>query len=124
MSAAQIPAIFQPHFNADLYDEVTRPPEQMSNEEIVEFHAQVLRGRKLEFVIAGCETGVELANLLSERLGLPSNGTALSAARRDKARLADALGAAGVRSIRQVVYTAALPGSSLNLCCSRRTQTR
>ncbi|QIG94479.1 ATP-grasp domain-containing protein [Bradyrhizobium sp. 6(2017)] len=103
MSAAQIPAIFQPHFNADLYDEVIRPPEQMSNEEIVEFHAQVLRGRKLEFVIAGCETGVELADSLSERLGLPSNGTALSAARRDKARLSDALGAAGVRSIRQVV---------------------
>ncbi|WP_245284889.1 hypothetical protein [Bradyrhizobium sp. th.b2] len=55
MSAAQIPAIFQPHFNADLYDEVIRPPEQMSNEEIVEFHAQVLRGRKLEFVIGGAK---------------------------------------------------------------------
>ncbi|WP_375779328.1 ATP-grasp domain-containing protein [Bradyrhizobium sp. ma5] len=103
MSAAQIPPIFQSHFNADLYDEIIRPRERMTDEEVAEFHLQALRGRKLEFVIAGCETGVELADSLSERLGLASNGTALSAARRDKARLSDALAYAGVRSISQVV---------------------
>ncbi|WP_229178142.1 ATP-grasp domain-containing protein [Bradyrhizobium ivorense] len=103
MSAAQIPSIFQSHFNADLYDEVIRPSERMGYDDIVEYHLQALRGRELEFVIAGCETGVELADSLSERLGLPSNGTALSAARRDKARLSEALASAGVRSIRQVV---------------------
>ncbi|MGY4319699.1 ATP-grasp domain-containing protein [Bradyrhizobium sp. JR3.5] len=103
MSAAQIPPVFQSHFNADLYDEVIRPREPMGYDEIVEFHLQALRGRELEFVIAGCETGVELADSLSERLGLPSNGTALSAARRNKARMSDALTSAGVRSIRQVV---------------------
>ncbi|OPY95453.1 ATP-grasp domain-containing protein [Bradyrhizobium sacchari] len=103
MSAAQIPSIFQAHFNADLYDEVIRPPESMGYEDIVEYHLHALHGRELEFVLAGCETGVELADSLSERLGLPSNGTALSAARRDKARLSCALASAGVRSIRQVV---------------------
>src|SRR5437764_15454989 len=35
-------------------------------------------------VVAGGEIGVELADALSESLGLPTNGTALSAARRDK----------------------------------------
>ncbi|WP_141342213.1 ATP-grasp domain-containing protein [Bradyrhizobium sp. USDA 3458] len=103
MSAAQIPGIFQSHFNVDLYDEVICPPQHMGYEEIVEYHLKALHGRELEFVIAGCETGVELADSISERLGLPSNGTALSAARRDKSRLCEALASAGVRSIRQVV---------------------
>jgi len=108
MSAAQIPPIFQSHFNADLYGEVIRPNERMGYDEIVEYHLQSLHGRDLEFVIAGCETGVELADSLSEQLGLPSNGTALSAARRDKARLSCALSSAGVRSIKQVVSDSAV----------------
>ncbi|MGY3238431.1 hypothetical protein ACVWZ4_000936 [Bradyrhizobium sp. USDA 4472] len=103
MSAARIPPIFESHFDANLYEEVVRPSERMGFDDIVEYHLQALHGRELEFVIAGCETGVELADSLSERLGLPSNGTALSAARRDKARLSCALTYAGVRSIRQVV---------------------
>ncbi|WP_439402766.1 ATP-grasp domain-containing protein [Bradyrhizobium sp. DASA03068] len=103
MSAAQIPPIFQAHFDTDLYDEVMRPGERMGYDEVVEYHLQALHGREVEFVIAGCESGVELADSLSERLGLPSNGTALSAARRDKARLSCALTYAGVRSIRQIV---------------------
>src|SRR6266545_1846753 len=35
-------------------------------------------------VVPGQETGVPLADLLSEYMGLPGNGSALSAARRDK----------------------------------------
>ena len=35
-------------------------------------------------LIAGAETGVELADQLSERMGLVTNGTALSEARRNK----------------------------------------
>ncbi|MDA9476795.1 hypothetical protein XI03_20275 [Bradyrhizobium sp. CCBAU 65884] len=108
MSAAQIPPIFQSHFNADLYDELIRPTHGMGFDDIVEYHLQALHGRKVDFAIAGCETGVELADSLSERLGLPSNGTALSAARRDKARLSYALTCAGVRSIRQVVSDSAV----------------
>ncbi|MFC8626789.1 ATP-grasp domain-containing protein [Streptomyces anulatus] len=48
-------------------------------------------------VVAGQEPGVPLADLLSERLGLATNGTALSAARRDKYRMIEALRAAGIR---------------------------
>src|SRR3712207_7457970 len=42
-------------------------------------------------VVAGMETDVPLADALSERMGLPSNGTALSSARRDKYDMAEAL---------------------------------
>ncbi|MBM3779476.1 MAG: ATP-grasp domain-containing protein [Acidimicrobiia bacterium] len=52
-------------------------------------------------VIAGCDMGVELADALSERLGLRSNGTALSAARRDKAIMGEVVAAAGLRTIPQ-----------------------
>jgi len=53
------------------------------------------------FVVVGSEPGVLVSDALSERLGLPSNGTALSAARRDKHRMAQALRAAGVRAIEE-----------------------
>ena len=48
-------------------------------------------------VVAGQEPGVPLADELAERLGLPGNGTALSAARRDKYEMIEALRRAGVR---------------------------
>lgn len=48
-------------------------------------------------VVAGQEPGVLLADELSERLGLPSNGTALSQARRNKYEMIEALRRAGVR---------------------------
>ncbi|MGK4580323.1 ATP-grasp domain-containing protein [Kitasatospora sp. HPMI-4] len=53
-------------------------------------------------VLAGRETGVELADALSERLGLPSNGTALSAARRDKYVQIETVKAHGVPGMRQL----------------------
>ena len=52
-------------------------------------------------VLAGQETDVLLADALSERLGLPSNGTQLSSARRNKYDMAEALRAAGVRCAEQ-----------------------
>ncbi|WP_321884038.1 ATP-grasp domain-containing protein [Burkholderia cepacia] len=51
----------------------------------------------LSFVVPGCETGVELADRLSEDLGLHSNGRCKSDARRDKFAMAKALEAAGLR---------------------------
>ncbi|MFF3209724.1 ATP-grasp domain-containing protein [Streptomyces sp. NPDC002886] len=48
-------------------------------------------------VLAGQEPGVPLADALSEALGLATNGTALSAARRDKYEMIEALRRAGVR---------------------------
>ncbi len=53
-------------------------------------------------VVAGQEPGVMLADRLSERLGLATNGTALSAARRDKYEMIEALRRAGVRCARQL----------------------
>jgi hypothetical protein len=50
------------------------------------------------FVVVGAEPGVALADALSKRLGLPSNGSALSRARRDKSAMAEALRAAGLRT--------------------------
>ncbi|MEO7260183.1 MAG: ATP-grasp domain-containing protein [Jatrophihabitantaceae bacterium] len=48
-------------------------------------------------VVAGMEPDVPLADALSERLGLATNGTALSSARRNKYDMAEALRRAGVR---------------------------
>jgi biotin carboxylase len=53
------------------------------------------------FVIPGQESAVELADRLSEALGLPTNGTALSEARRDKYEMAETLRRAGLRCARQ-----------------------
>lgn len=50
------------------------------------------------FVVVGAEPGVPLADALSERLGLPSNGSSLSPARRDKNAMSEALRAAGLRT--------------------------
>ena len=51
------------------------------------------------FIIPGCESGVILADELSERLGLPSNGINLSVARRDKYLMQMALYRAGIDNI-------------------------
>ncbi|MFL5900749.1 MAG: ATP-grasp domain-containing protein [Solirubrobacterales bacterium] len=50
------------------------------------------------FVVVGAEPGVPLADALSEQLGLPSNGSELSGARRDKNAMGEALRAAGLRT--------------------------
>ncbi|MGC4985937.1 ATP-grasp domain-containing protein [Streptomyces sp. DT193] len=52
-------------------------------------------------VVAGQEGAVPLADRLSEALGVPSNGTRLSAARRDKYEMIEALRRAGVRCAEQ-----------------------
>lgn len=50
------------------------------------------------FIVVGAEPGVPLADALSERLGVPSNGSELSAARRDKNAMSEALRRAGLRT--------------------------
>ncbi|WP_405581930.1 ATP-grasp domain-containing protein [Streptomyces sp. NBC_01190] len=56
-------------------------------------------------VLAGIESGVELADVLSERLGLRTNGTALSSARRDKYLMMETVKAAGVPGTDQLLAT-------------------
>lgn len=55
-------------------------------------------GFQVKCVIPGCESGVELADLLSEKLGLPTNGTEYSQARRNKYVMAEALKKANINS--------------------------
>ncbi len=52
-------------------------------------------------VVPGQESSVQLADQLSEMLQLPTNGTRLSAARRDKYQMIEALREAGVRCAEQ-----------------------
>ncbi|MEV8309185.1 ATP-grasp domain-containing protein [Streptomyces flavidovirens] len=56
-------------------------------------------------VVPGGEVGVEFADLLAERLGLPGNGTTLSTARRDKHVMIETVRAAGLRAARQLRAT-------------------
>ncbi|HWM54946.1 MAG TPA: ATP-grasp domain-containing protein [Solirubrobacterales bacterium] len=55
-----------------------------------------------DFVVVGSEPGVLLSDALSERLGLPSNGSVGSRARRDKHAMAEALRAAGLRAVEEL----------------------
>jgi hypothetical protein len=54
------------------------------------------------FVVVGAEPGVLLSDALSEHLGLPSNGSEGSRARRDKHAMAEALRAAGLRAVEEL----------------------
>jgi biotin carboxylase len=54
-------------------------------------------------VIPGAETGVELADQLSSRLRLRTNGTAKSVARRNKYYMGETVRAAGVRAVKQEI---------------------
>ena len=53
-------------------------------------------------VIPGAETGVELADMLSEKMGLRTNGTALSEARRNKFVMGETIKSAGLRAVHQL----------------------
>ena len=54
---------------------------------------------KIEFVLPGFESGVELADIISEKMGLPTNGTRLSCARRDKFHMKEAVRNAGLKTV-------------------------
>ncbi|MFB4424344.1 ATP-grasp domain-containing protein [Streptomyces sp. QL37] len=56
-------------------------------------------------LLPGAEIGVELADVLSEALGLRTNGTTLSNARRDKFHMVETVKAAGVPAADQILAT-------------------
>jgi biotin carboxylase len=64
---------------------------------------------KLDFsivaVMAGAETGVELADRLSSHLGLRTNGVQLSEARRNKYVMGETIRRAGIRAVKQLKAT-------------------
>jgi biotin carboxylase len=67
--------------------------------------ADALKAHDPLWVIPGIESGVELADVLSEAMGLRTNGSAKSPARRDKHRMAEAVSAAGIPVVEQIVAT-------------------
>ncbi|QCX81388.1 Alanine-anticapsin ligase BacD [Streptomyces sp. YIM 121038] len=91
-STPEIPEFFRRDFEPSSYREL------FAHTGAVAETAAWLAARNVEFVIAGTENGVELADALSERLGLATNGTAQSRDRRDKGRMAEALRRAGLRA--------------------------
>ena len=56
-------------------------------------------------VLPGAETGVELADTLSEAMHLRTNGTALSEARRNKYVMGETIRSAGLRAVKQLRAT-------------------
>jgi biotin carboxylase len=60
-----------------------------------------LRKENVCCVISGCELGVELADALSERMGLATNGTTLTTARRNKFVMAEVARRHGLRTAQQ-----------------------
>jgi hypothetical protein len=75
--------------------------EHVVHEGDLEATAERVAAYEPAFVVVGSEPGVPLSDALSERLGLPSNGTALSRARRDKHEMANALRRAGLRTVEE-----------------------
>ena len=62
-------------------------------------------GGPISCVVPGAETGVELADQLSEHLGLMTNGTLLSDARRNKYVMGETVRSAGIRAVKQLKAT-------------------
>lgn len=98
-STVNVPAIYQSSFSLDDY------AANIVHSGSVEETLRELRKYQPVAVAAGGEIGVELADTLSERLGLATNGTALSAARRDKHTMIETVRAAGLRTARQLRIT-------------------
>jgi hypothetical protein len=67
-----------------------------------ELQARILRNRGVCFIVAGAECGVERADLLNERLGLPGNDVNSWADRRHKYEMVEAIRRAGLRAPRQI----------------------
>jgi hypothetical protein len=76
-----------------------------SDMSISELAEQVKAVGRVSAVFPGAETGVELADALSQHLGLRTNGTTLSEARRNKYVMGETVRSAGVRAVKQLKAT-------------------
>src|SRR5215475_3068275 len=98
-SSPRIPAVYAPSFRGDEFaDHVVH------RGRLDETLAGIARHDPVA-LIPGIESGVELADQLNEELGLRSNGTALSPARRDKFRMVETVKAAGLPAAAQTLAT-------------------
>lgn len=92
-STPVIPAVAQSSFHSDDF------AFHIIHSDDVESTLVECRRFNLTCVLVGCETGVELADKLSESLGLATNGITLSTARRDKFEMTQQVASRGIRVI-------------------------
>lgn len=92
-STDQIPKIFLDSFHAENFDQ------QFIFDGATDNLLKQLNNYPILYVVPGTETGVSLADILSERLSLPSNGTQKSIARRNKFVMVETLRAAGIKTV-------------------------
>jgi biotin carboxylase len=98
-STPEIPPVYRASFNTDLFcDNIIHFGDLDKTLEAVAKHEPFA-------VITGGELGVELADQLSQSLGLATNGTVHSEARRNKFVQIETLRAAGLRGTRQLLVT-------------------
>ncbi|NET73439.1 MAG: ATP-grasp domain-containing protein [Sphaerospermopsis sp. SIO1G2] len=95
-STRDIPQFFKPSFHANHFID------SIIYERDIEKILQSLSKFDIAFVIPGCDLGVELADVLSEKLGLPSNGTKYSSARRNKFEMGEVIRDFGIRAVNQI----------------------
>ncbi|MGW6704155.1 ATP-grasp domain-containing protein [Streptomyces sp. NPDC054956] len=92
LSGPEVPEVYRNSYDRSLFTVELFDSETLAAE---------LKELAPDFVIAGAESGVNLADELSERLGLLTNGSRLSPARRDKYLMAQTVRAAGLRTAEQ-----------------------
>ncbi|MDV2998812.1 MAG: Dapdiamide A synthase [Chroococcopsis gigantea SAG 12.99] len=95
-STPVIPPNFRPSFRPD--DFIDNIIYQGDIEETIEH----LSRYNIDFLIVGTESGVELADILAHKMGLPANGIELSKARRNKYEMTEVVRAAGLKAINQI----------------------
>jgi biotin carboxylase len=84
-----------------------RPVTEVRHRGDVARTAAALRALGVDAVVAGGESGAELAAVLSGRLGLPGNGASRPSARRDKHEMTEAVRQAGLATARTEVFSTA-----------------
>jgi biotin carboxylase len=95
VSSPNIPKSMRSRFNPGIFQEI------IQHDANYEQTLNAVRHHKPTYVVAGFESGVELAERLGNELGLPANGVTLRAARRDKYLMAEAVRSQGLRTARQ-----------------------
>lgn len=91
-----IPKVFKPAFCSEYFEE------EIFFDGNIDCLCEKLQKMNIKAVLPGVEPGVELAGLLSERLNLRTNGSALGAARRDKYLMQETLRKNGLSNITQL----------------------
>ncbi|WP_328915052.1 ATP-grasp domain-containing protein [Streptomyces sp. NBC_00223] len=98
-SAPSVPAVYAATFHPDDFGDHVVHRGELSDT------VGALARLRPDAVIAGIESGVELADRLSEAMGLRTNGTARSEPRRDKFRMVEQIKAAGLPGAAQLLAT-------------------